>query len=161
MDALAYFRAEIDTVGRKWRDLLVVFDERTARHRPAENINHALWLTGHMIWAEDFFVFELPVGRSVRRRDWDELFDCGSEKQPPEAYPPFAEVREEYYRVHKAVNERLSEMSHKDLLANCVKERRWFASAAHSIAHQAVHGYYHLGQFHLLNRLRRAGASGF
>jgi uncharacterized damage-inducible protein DinB len=157
MDALEHFRAEIADVGRIFCEYLGVFDRTLAVARPAENVNHALWLTGHMVWAEDFFVMELPFNRFVRRKEWDWLFDPSSEKKPPEAYPSFDEIREEYYRVHKEVHDFLAHVTHKEILVPPVHERRWFPSAAHAIAHQVSHGRYHLGQFCFLDRLRQVG----
>lgn len=157
MDVLSYFRAEVEIIGRNWREALLGFDASTAMRRPAPNINHAVWLTGHMAWAEDYLILEVPRGQSARKREWDPLFDFTSEKLPPEQYPPFDEVRAEFDRVHAEVLRVLQSMNPVDLGQPSVVERRWLPTAAHAISHQVGHGHYHLGQLSVLNRLREAG----
>lgn len=155
MDLLSYYRAEIETVGRQWREILAAFDEDSAKRRPVPNMNHALWLTGHMTWAEDYFILEVPKSLSHRRKDWDRFFDHSSEKLPPEQYPSFRDVRAEYTRVHGEVMKALAAMTAAELGKTSVLERRWFSTAAHSIAHQVTHGHYHLGQLVYLDKLRQ------
>ncbi|MCZ7646349.1 MAG: DinB family protein [Planctomycetota bacterium] len=157
MDVLSYFRAEVEVIGRNSRELLARFDAETALRRPAPNVNHALWLAGHLAWAEDYLVVEVPRGTSVRRKDWDSLFDFTSEKLEAAQYPPFKEVKDEFERVHAEVLRVLNEMSAVDLGKPAVIERRWLPTAAHAISHQVTHGHYHLGQLALLARLLEAG----
>ena len=157
MDLLAYFRAEVDIVGRQWRDILAAFDEDAAKLRPVPDMNHALWLTGHMTWAEDYLILEVPKGLSHRRKEWDRLFDHSSEKLPPDQYPAWLEVRDEYTRVHGEVGKALALLTVGELAKTSHLERRWFSTAAHSIAHQVTHGHYHLGQLVYLDKLRREG----
>ena len=157
MDLLSYFRAEIDTVGRQWRHILAAYDEYTAKVRPAPGMNHVLWLTGHMVWAEDYLILEVPKGQTVRRKELDRFFDHMCEKLPPEQYPPFLEVRAEYTRVHAEVMRVLAALTAADLARNSAIEKRWFPTAAHAIAHQVTHGHYHLGQLVYIDKLRQAG----
>ncbi|MCW8133498.1 MAG: DinB family protein [Planctomycetota bacterium] len=157
MDLLTYFRAEIDTVGRHWRDILAAFDDDTARRRPAPNMNHVLWLTGHMTWAEDYLILEVPKGLTFRRKDWDRLFDHSSEKLSDDQYPSFADVKNEYTRVHAEVVKHLALMSPADLARASTMDKRWLPTSAHAIAHQVTHGQYHLGQLMYVEKLRQAG----
>jgi hypothetical protein len=157
MDLLSYFRAEVDTVGRQWREALSAFDDASARRRPAPNMNHALWLTGHIAWAEDYFVIEIPTGKSFRRKEWDRLFDVSSEKLPDDQYPPFDEVLAEFVRVHNEVLKALGALNMHQLGKPSNAQRRWFPTAAHAIASQVTHGHYHLGQLVYLSRLRAGG----
>lgn len=157
MDVVSYFRAELETVGRYWLERLAAFDARTALARPAPNMNHAIWLTGHMIWAEDFLVTEVPTGQALRDKAWDVLFDHSSEKLPDDRYPALEQVRETYERVHEEVVKRVGALKPADLGRASVVERRWFPTAAHAIAHQVTHGHYHLGQFMYLFKLLQAG----
>lgn len=157
MDLLTYFRAEIDTVGRHWRDILAAFDDQLALKRPAPNMNHVLWLTGHMTWAEDYLILEVPRGQSFRRKEWDRLFDHSSDKLPDDQYPPYAEVRNEYTRVHAEVVKALALLTPADLAKASTIEKRWMPTSAHAIAHQVTHGQYHLGQLTYLDKLRQAG----
>jgi hypothetical protein len=153
LDMLTYFRAEIDTVGRQWLETAAGFDAALALKRPNANFNHALWLTAHMTWAEDYLVIEIPTGRSLRRKNWDPLFDHSSEKLPDSAYPPWGEVRAEYGRVHAEVMRHLYQQSPAELARPSALERQWLPTAAHSIAHQVTHGHYHLGQLVYLQKM--------
>ena len=157
MDLLSYFRAEVDLVGRQWREILAAFDEDAAKRRPVPHMNHALWLTGHMTWAEDYLILEVPKGLFHRRKDWDKLFDHSSEKLPPDQYPAWLEVRAEYTRVHGEAVKALALLTESELARTSSLERRWFSTAAHSIAHQVTHGHYHLGQLVYLDKLRQEG----
>ena len=158
LDILMYFRAEIDTVGRHWRDIAAALDPQFALRRPMPNMNHALWLTGHMIWAEDYFIVEVPTGNCQRRKEWDVLFDHSSEKLPDGQYPAWKDVRAEYTRVHAEVLRHLSRQGANDLARASVVERQWFPTASHGIAHQVTHGHYHLGQLVYLQKLLLPGA---
>lgn len=153
MDMLTYFRAEIETVGRHWIDIVSHLDERQASRRPNPNINHALWLTGHMAWAEDYLLLEVPTGRTCRRKEWDGLFDHSSEKLPPDQYPAWKDVRAEYTRVHEEMLRHLLKLNPADLARASANERQWFATAGHSISHQVTHGHYHLGQLVYLQKI--------
>ena len=160
MDLLSYFRAEIDTVGRQWREVLAQIDESSARRRPVHNVNNVIWLTGHMTWAEDYFIVEIPSGRSFRRKEWDHLFDFTSEKIPEDQYPSFQDVRAEYTRVHAEVQKVLAGVNVHELHRPSNTQRRWFPTPAHAIAHQVTHGPYHYGQLMVLTRLLQSGKSG-
>ncbi|HLX63806.1 MAG TPA: DinB family protein [Planctomycetota bacterium] len=153
MDLLTYFKAEIETVGRQWKETIATLDEVAARRRPRNNVNHALWLTGHMIWAEDYLLIEIPSGKTFRSKEWDVCFDHSSEKLSDDEYPPWGEVRAEFTIVHEKAMKHLARLNPIDLHRPSVLERQWFPSAAHSIAHQVTHGHYHLGQLMYLTRL--------
>ena len=153
MDTLAYFKAEIDTVGRHWSDLAGAIDDALALRRPVPDMNHVLWLTGHMTWAEDYLISEIPTGSVHRRKEWDALFDHGSEKLPGNDYPSWKEVWSEWQRVHGAVLEHLMKQQYADMARPSSAERQWFPTAAHSIGHQVTHGHYHLGQLVYLHKI--------
>lgn len=153
MNTLAYFKAEIETVGRHWSDLVGALDESLALRRPAPEINHVLWLTGHMTWAEDYLIGEVPVGLTVRRKEWDAFFDHSSEKLAPGAYPGWKEVWAEWQRVHASVLAHLMAQQYPDMAKPSQSERQWFPTAAHSIGHQVTHGHYHLGQLVYLRKI--------
>lgn len=153
LDVLTYFKAEIATVGRQWTDIISTLDAATACRHPIADMNHILWLTGHMAWAEDYLVVEIPTGKSHRRKAWDPIFDHSSEKLSDEAYPAWNEVRAEYIRVHAEVSRHLAFQNHSDLLRASLLERQWFSTASHSIAHQVTHGHYHLGQLVYIQKM--------
>jgi hypothetical protein len=152
MEILTYFKAEIDTVGRQWKEVIATLDEATARRRPRNNVNHALWLTGHMIWAEDYLLAEVPSGKTFRSKEWDYFFDHSSEKLPDGEYPPWPEVRAEYLVVHEKVMKQLARMNAGDLHRPSFLERQWFPTCAHALSYQVTHGHYHLGQLVYLTR---------
>jgi hypothetical protein len=152
-DALIHFRMEIENTGRTWRDIAAVFAQPQALIRPSPSMNHALWLTGHMTWAEDFLLLEVPTKKTCRRKEWDLFFDHSSEKMPGDRYPPWKDVRAEYTRVHAEIMRHLAKLNRSDLDRPAAVERQWFPNAAHSIAHQATHGHYHLGQLVYLQKL--------
>ena len=152
MDLLTYFKAEIETVGRQWKDTIAPLDDSSARRRPRNNVNHALWLTGHMIWAEDYLLVEVPTGKTFRSKEWDYCFDHSSEKLPDDEYPPWGEVRAEFTVVHEKAMKQLARLNHSDLHRPSFLERQWFPTVLHSIAHQVTHGHYHLGQLVYLTR---------
>jgi uncharacterized damage-inducible protein DinB len=154
MDLASYYRTEVEAVGRRWRELLAGFDDAAARHAPAPTLNHALWLTGHITWAQDYFIHEIPTGQSVRRTDWDVFFDLSSEKLAPEEYPPFAEVRAEFIRVHEETMRALAQLGERDLRRPPKAERRWFPTVGEAVAHFVTQAHYHLGQLSCLARLR-------
>ena len=153
MDLLTYFKAEIETVGRQWKETIAALDDIAALRRPRNNVNHVLWLTGHMIWAEDYLLVEIPSGKTYRSKEWDACFDHSSEKLPEDEYPPWAEVRAEFTVVHEKVMKHLARLNHVDLQRPSFLERQWFPTAFHSIAHQVTHGHYHLGQLIYVTRL--------
>jgi hypothetical protein len=153
MDVLAYFKAEIDTVGRHWSDGIGGVESEIALRRPTSNMNHILWLTGHMTWAEDYLISEIPTGKVHRRKEWDSLFDHSSEKLEPHQYPLWSDVRSEWLRVHGTVVTQLLSLTQKDIIQPSAAERQWFPTAAHSIGHQVTHGHYHLGQLVYLQKL--------
>ncbi len=152
MDLLTYFKAEIETVGRQWKETIATLDDTAAHRRPRNNVNHALWLTGHMIWAEDYLLVEVPTGKTFRSKEWDFCFDHSSEKLPDDEYPPWAEVRAEFTVIHEKAMKQLARLSNTDLHRPSFLERQWFPTVTHSIAHQVTHGHYHLGQLVYLTR---------
>jgi hypothetical protein len=152
-DTHAYFRTEIESVGRHWREIMAGFDEAAALRRPVEDMNHALWLTGHMTWAEDYLIVEVPTAKFERKKDWDHLFDHTSDRMSSERYPPWKEVCAEYLRVHEHALRHLSSQSAGALARPSALNRQWFPTASHSIAHQVTHGHYHLGQLIYLQKL--------
>ena len=152
-DVHAYFRTEIESVGRHWREIIAGFDSGAALRRPVEDMNHALWLTGHMAWAEDYLIVEVPTGSFNRKREWDSLFDHASERLSSDQYPSWAEVSAEYLRVHDAMLKHLSKQSIGALARPSELSRQWFPTASHSIAHQVTHGHYHLGQLVYLQKM--------
>lgn len=152
-DVLTYFRAELDTVGRHFEEIIGSLDPQQALRRPQPDINHVLWLTGHMTWAEDFLICEVPKDISFRRRDWDTLFDCSSEKMASGDYPPWNYVRSEYLRVHSQVMQQMKRLTNADLVKPSAIEKSCFPTPSYSIAHQVTHGQYHLGQLVYLHKL--------
>lgn len=158
IDIHVYFRTEIETVGRHWRDIVASLEDPLPLLRPVQNMNHALWLTGHMIWAEDYLLVEVPTGKATRRTEWDAWFDHTSEKMPGAVYPPWQEVRSEYQRVHENALKHLSHQTPASLARPSALNKQWFATASHSIAHQVTHGHYHLGQLVYLQKLLRDSA---
>ncbi len=155
-DTNAYFRTEIENVGRHWREIIDALDAPLVLRRPIPEMNHALWLTGHMIWAEDYLLYEVPTGNHTRRTEWDGWFDHTSERLPDAVYPPWAEVRAEYYHVHEHAVKFLSHQTVNALTRPSALNRQWFPTANHSIAHQVTHGHYHLGQLVYLQKLLKA-----
>jgi len=153
MDTLTYFKAEVETVGRHWREIIAALDEAAVLRRPVPNMNHVLWLTGHMIWAEDYLIVEVPTGNSFRKKEWDALFDHSSEKLTDDRYPAWKDVRAEYTRVHADVTRHLFKQTESALARASALNRQWFATAGHSIAHQVTHGHYHLGQLVYLQKI--------
>ena len=152
-DMHAYFRTEVESVGRHWLEIVASFDSSSALRRPSEDMNHALWLTAHMTWAEDYFIVEVPTGMFERKKDWDFLFDHTSDRATSEHYPPWKEICAEYLRVHDHALRHLSRQSAGALARPSALSRQWFPTASHSIAHQVTHGHYHLGQLVYLQKM--------
>ena len=136
-----------DTVWPQWKETIAPFDDTAAHRRPRNNVNHALWLTGHMIWAEDYLLVEVPSGKTFRSKEWDFCFDHSSEKLPDDEYPPWGEVRAEFTVVHEKVMKQLARLNPADLHRPSVSRTPMVLRPPLTASpHQVTHGHYHLGQ---------------
>lgn len=63
-------------------------------HQPAPGLNHALWVLGHVAWADDFFLGALDGQPTKLGERWSREFGMKSTPRPSLAeYPSVAEVK--------------------------------------------------------------------
>lgn len=132
------------------------FDEKTALIIPAGNMNHALWLIGHIAWCEDYLITDVPYNKSFRNKKWDVLFGDGSKIQAAENYPSFQEVRDHYYRVHKNIAEFILSINPSELPEPNSIAHNYFKSRLSSVLHFIEELSVHLGQLQYLQKIIKA-----
>ncbi|MHC5080805.1 MAG: DinB family protein [Planctomycetota bacterium] len=145
---------EIYTFFNGWLgELSSRFDDETALWKPQEDVNHALWLLGHITWIIDALLVEVPTGKTHRITEWDVLFKIGSERFPAERYPSFGEVREHYQRVQAAAGKHLETLGEEDLTCPCHVVSDWFKTPVDAMLSFLRDANYHLGQMSILFKL--------
>jgi len=131
--------------------------EESSLDRLGPELNHPVWLVGHMTWLTDSLLAEIPFGKSFRNREWDRFFAAGSKKVEDKEYPRFAEVTERFASVKKSVAALLDDLKSADFDKACTALTDWFPTPLDSMLHFVKDANYHLGQ---LNYARRAGSAG-
>jgi hypothetical protein len=134
-------------------DMASHFDDRTALLKPKENVNHALWILGHVTWIIDGLVAEIPTGKSFREKAWDPLFKLGAERVPDEQYPSYGEVRAKYEEVRSKVGELIEGLTAEEVLRPCPAGGEWFPTPIDAMLHFLRDADYHLGQLDMIDRL--------
>ncbi len=78
--------------------LLEVLPEDQYLHQPIPEANHALWIVGHLAYADDLFLGSFDVRPHKLPEKWHtEFFGEGSTPKPDaSAYPSVAEVTERF-----------------------------------------------------------------
>lgn len=93
----AVLEAGLSTMAFARKSLLALIEDVPAErlvHPPTPNGNHALWILGHLVWTDDFFLSGLSGSASLCSPHFVEQFGMGSTPvYRADAYPPLAELR--------------------------------------------------------------------
>jgi hypothetical protein len=141
------------------RGLLDTIPESDWFRMPAEGVTHVAWQVGHLAMAQYRLIIERL--RGVRPEDEQlipaamlKAFGRGSVTDPdPAKYPPTAEIRSAFDRVHERVLAELADFPDADLDSPILTSHRFCKTKMDCVwwcsAHEMVHG----GQIALLRRL--------
>ncbi len=147
------FIIEYEEINGRLQKEIEKFDEQTAFISVSPEMNHAIWLIGHITWCEDYLIAEVPYNTSFRNKEWDNLFGDGAKKTTKENYPSFEEVRNHYYDVHKRITEFITTINANELSGPNLPPHHYFKTKLSSILHFIEELAVHLGQLQYLQKV--------
>lgn len=121
--------------------------------RMAPNMNHGVWLLGHLAISDD----DLPLYLGKGEKKYPELFEVFGMNSPclePSTYPPVSKLREMWKAVSDRNYQILSELPDEELSqmhARCKDiEKDYFKTKERVISFWILHQQYHAGQLGFL-----------
>ena len=112
--------------------------------------NHALWIVGHLAWAEGSLIGKFVRGESNPLESWTPLFGIGSKPEPDAGkYPALCELISHWNRLCAATMDLLSSLQDADLdrPSKAPPERAAiFGTIGHCLAMIGNHQSFHAGQ---------------
>jgi len=158
MTRLDYAIDQIRTARAYTNELLASVDPRDWFRIPNAGVSHIGWQVGHLAFAQ----FRLPLQRVRGDRPGDELlfspamfelFGARSEPKPdPAAYPPAAEIRAVFDRVHEQVMRELPTYTDATLDEPTARPHPLFTTKFGALTWCCRHEMLHAGQIGLLRR---------
>ncbi|MDB5311878.1 MAG: DinB superfamily protein [Gemmataceae bacterium] len=126
---------------------------------PAEGVTHVAWQVGHLAMAQ--YRLGMERLRGPRPEDFDlispaflKAFGRDSVAAPdPAAYPPPAEIRETFDRVHDRLLAELAAFPESDLGSPSVTPHKFCKTKIECVRWCSAHEMLHAGQIGLLRRL--------
>jgi hypothetical protein len=125
---------------------------------PPNGVSHVAWQVGHLAVTE----YRICLARLRPRTAEDEsllpidsfmkLFGAGSNPGPATDYPPAAEIRSAFDRVHARVMEELSAYPDADLDLEILIPHALFTTRIASLRYAPLHEMIHCGQIAMLRR---------
>ncbi len=128
-------------------------------YQPAEGVQHALWLCGHLAVAEHLLVLTRALGGSPPDAELVKCFPIGSVVVDPGeiALPSPASVRAKMDATHAEVLAGIRGMSDEQLSKPCMgaegKPHPHYRTNLEAISHCDRHEAFHAGQIAMLRRM--------
>ena len=129
--------------------------------QPKPEVNHALWLLGHVATSENGLILRWCAGESALPEEYVKLFFMGTSPDPdPAVYPAKEEILKVLADVHTRAVEVVRDLSAEELderpigydeMRGGARELFWSKGAC--IWHHAMHEASHAGQITILRRL--------
>ena len=154
----------VDQLESARRMTLETFNDLNTGQRlfqPAPDVNHPLWLLGHITGSEDHLILGFCKGESLLPEAYGKLFAMGSTLlEDPSGYPAGEEILEHMARVHEAALEYVRGASDDELEQPPVgfdrldgRARDLFATRGRCVWFHAQHEAMHAGQMGYIRRL--------
>ena len=144
---------------RKWTNNLLADVEAPLWFKcPAAGVGHVAWQVGHLAASQVALVPVRCLGLEPTKYVSDAFrATFGKGSTPVEVhskYPPLAEIRDTFDRIHSQTLELIRGMAETDLDAPAVGEPHpYFTTKAGAIGIAAMHETFHAGQIALIRRL--------
>jgi len=132
------------------------FTEAEAFRGSEWNVNHLVWLLGHMSVSQRRLILWFTRGEDIVPAGWGPLFGIGSSPQPREAYPSLAETRVALDEGHVRCMEVVRSFSDADLDRPTEHELAplpFFKTWGDMLRQCALHESQHCGQILTLRKL--------
>ncbi len=134
--------------------LLEDVPEDKLTHQPCAAANHALWITGHLAHADDYFL--TAAGHKPARcpQSWGKLFGMGSTPQTGAGvYPPLSELKEALSNNREALLGWFGAMSADELAKPISDDFKVFAASYGMLmTSSAWHEGMHAGQLTVVRK---------
>ncbi len=124
------------------------------KQAPAPNLNHGVWLLGHLVVSDD----DLGVMLGKGNRLFPELFPTFGMNSPcldPNSYPPASELKKLWKQVYERNIQLLTDLSDEELEEPHARvkdpETDFFKTKKKVVSFWILHQQYHAGQLGLLN----------
>jgi uncharacterized damage-inducible protein DinB len=116
--------------------------------------NHALWIAGHLTYADNGFRTQLGKQESVCPESWDALFGMGSKPTADaSAYPSMSEVMEKMTEARARLEAWFESMTDEQLAEPLPGDWAQFASCyGELMSNLASHESLHAGQLSMIRR---------
>ena len=127
--------------------------------QPAEGVQHALWICGHLAVAEHLLVLTRSLGRGEPDAEFAKHFPVGAPVRSgrDDDHPSPQVVRARMDGTHAQVLEAIRSMSEEQLAARCYGKdgttHPHYTTNRGAIAHCSRHEGFHAGQIAMLRRL--------
>jgi len=158
MNTTAFIKTSLETGKTMTLSLLMDLKDQPLAQPTAKGGNHALWVLGHLVWAESFVMHTVVLGKDPHPlNDWEPLFGIGSEpKTDASIYPSFDELLAKWEEARAFTLQTLDTFTDDDLdkpSPGCPEEwKAWFGTIGKAFATQIMHPTMHYGQ---LSDIRR------
>jgi len=154
----------LDQLDSARRITLETFNDLNTGQRlfqPAPDVNHPLWLLGHIAGSEDHLILGFCRGESLLPEEYGTLFAMGSKLlADPSGYPAGEEILDHMVRVHEAALDYVRGASQGELDQPPVtfdrldeRARQLFATRGRCVWFHANHEALHTGQMAYIRRL--------
>lgn len=125
---------------------------------PSGGVSHVAWQVGHIAMAEYRLCLERLRPRTAADEDlipdaFLTLFGRESVPGPAEQYPPAAEIRAVFDRVHARVMSELADYPDADLDQPVLKPHPLLTTRLESLRYAPLHEMIHCGQIALIRRM--------
>lgn len=116
-------------------------------------VNSALWIVGHLVWAEIGIVNETNDGQ-IDQPDWLEPFKIKARDFDPSQAPTWETMHKDMVRVHADCLAYIRAQSDEDLeLPAFVAPAQWNTTRKKSFYHAIRHESFHTGQLSWIAKL--------
>lgn len=124
---------------------------------PPGGVSHVAWQVGHIAMAEyrlclDRLRHRTPADEVLISDDFLAMFARDSVPGPQSEYPPAAEIRDVYDRVHTRAMEELPDYPDADLDVPPLKPHAVFKTRIIGLRYAALHEMLHCGQIAMIRR---------
>jgi len=135
-------------------NLLKDFPEEKATFQPCPTANHALWILGHLAITDEWLHGMIADHKSQLPESYSKLFGYQSQVQSsPKAYPPFAEVKQNFQNVRDALLKAARSASESDLTKPLGEKGGGFAfDGIDALDKTSWHEGWHAGQLSIIRR---------
>lgn len=125
-----------------------------AVHQPFPGANHASWIAGHILWADDLFLTALKPRPSALPANYAKLFGNGSTPtNDPATYPTLNQLREKLAQVREEMIAWFAGMPEAQLHSALPKDFATFAeNFAMLMSTLAWHEGLHAGQLTVIRK---------